>query len=666
MLQERVRQNEIEMKIGLNWINKVGILLILFGVGAAAQYAHSTWFNDYMRGASFFLLGGAFLAGGEWMYRNGKRIFSTGLLGGGAAILYGSVFYSYFLLNIINLYAGLFISVLITFCMVVLSLRYHSKTICSLGLVGGYLPFFTFMMVYGIQRESCYIAMLYLLLLNLSVLGISYRKKWDIVNYLGMLLHIPSMIVLAFCADSVWIAMIYTVVGFAIHLLAQLAYPLHYAISIRKHDLILIGINTFLSCTVLYGLLQKGGLSDYNGLLALVFCLVYAQFGKYIEKKIPTEIFARLIFYAVSLTFAVLMIPFQLGIRWMSMGWLVESVVFIAYGLKHKEESLEKAGWGILLFCLGAFYLVDFLLYYRSTFYLYDFMRPASAYFDYKFTAITLGTIAVAIAYVKNSRADGMARYGHFWDLAVNFKYFAIVNTWLYLQYMSGQIYSAYMPRNEHFILYERMLMAAINVGMAYGICRVPSLCGKGARIIAYLFYALSVYLCALINLKISVINNVSAMSGAEYGAIAALVVFNVCMVMVFSELLIAVIKKQRLAFEFYPMGIILYLLGNVTVVLFKQFHLGAGHIVFSFVILFTALVSLIYGFRKGYIYTRRFGLGLSIFSTAKLFLFDLRFLENFHKIIAYFVFGFVLLGISYLYQRLKSRAEGGTHDQNM
>ncbi|MDF2535579.1 MAG: Protein of unknown function transrane [Bacillales bacterium] len=89
VIQKRIRQNETEMKIGLNWINKIGIILILFGIGAAAKYVHSTWFTDYMRGAPFFIFGGVFLAGGEYLNGRGKDIFARVLLGGGVSILRG-------------------------------------------------------------------------------------------------------------------------------------------------------------------------------------------------------------------------------------------------------------------------------------------------------------------------------------------------------------------------------------------------------------------------------------------------------------------------------------------------------------------------------------------------------------------------------------------------
>jgi hypothetical protein len=657
LVQNRIRQNETEMKIGLNWINKIGIILILFGVGAAAKYVHSTWFTDYMRGASFFILGGLFLAGGEWLYRKSKDVFAKGLLGGGVSILYCAVFYSYFLLHIIDIQAGLFLSVLITLTTVVLSIRYQSKTICSLGLIGGYLPFFSYLTSFGISGEACYISMGYLFLLNLSVVGVSFWKKWNVVSYLSMLFHIPSLIYLVFNADNVFVSMIYTIVTFTGNLFIQLAYPLKYAMEIKRVDLILMGVNTFLSCTILYGLFAKGKLSDYNGLLALAFCFVYIGVAKLIERRLPNEKYGVVLFYATSLTFAVLMIPFQLGVQWMSIGWLVESVILIIYSLKYQLEKMEKAGWLIFSLCLGAFYLVDWGHMLSLT---------ANRYFDYKFTGITVGTILVTAAYLLDSQKGGLSKYGRFWNIAMGFKYFAIVNAWIYLLYIGGEFYSAWMPRGYHFEFYKIALMAVINIGSGYIICRISLLYNKVVQMISCMFYSFGILLCIVINLFIPVINRISDINASEYGAVAVLIVFNLLMLVVVQELLITIIKRQRVNLEFYPLGIIIYLLGNVTIILTQQFHLGSGHFISSLVCLLAALGSLVYGFRKNYIYTRRFGLGLSVFATVKLFLIDLMFLDTLKKIIAYFVFGFVLLGISYLYQRLRIEAEGKDHDQKM
>ena len=88
------------------------------------------------------------------------------------------------------------------------------------------------------------------------------------------------------------------------------------------------------------------------------FCLIYAALAHLVSKRMPEERYALGLFYATSLTFAILMIPFQFGIRWTSMGLLLEGVILILYGLKVKEKRLEKAGLLIFGLCIGAFYLL--------------------------------------------------------------------------------------------------------------------------------------------------------------------------------------------------------------------------------------------------------------------------------------------------------------------
>jgi len=54
----------------------------------------------------------------------------------------------------------------------------------------------------------------------------------------------------------------------------------------------------------------------------------------------------------------------------------------------------------------------------------------------------------------------------------------------------------------------------------------------------------------------------------------------------------------------------------------------------------------------------RRLGLGLTLFATGKMVFYDVSLLTAGSKIIAYFSFGLLLLGISYLYQKVSSRME--------
>jgi uncharacterized membrane protein len=91
---------------------------------------------------------------------------------------------------------------------------------------------------------------------------------------------------------------------------------------------------------------------------------------------------------------------------------------------------------------------------------------------------------------------------------------------------------------------------------------------------------------------------------------------------------------------------------------LITQYNLEFNNAAISIIYLITALAWITFGFVKRYIFIRRFGLGLSILSVAKLFIIDLSFLSLGYRIISYFVFGVVLIAISFVFQYFNKRIE--------
>jgi uncharacterized membrane protein len=664
VMQKRIKQNQMEMKIGLNWINKLGILLIILGVGAAFRYSYSTWFNDYMKGSVFFLFGALLLAGGEWLFRKNKQTFALGLLGGGISILYGSIFYSYFLLHIIDIYVGLTLSVLVTLTAVLLSLRYQSRTVCALGLIGGYLPLISYGAAFGLEGNAVYAAMGYLLLLNLSILLVSLRKRWVVVSYISFAFNAPSMLALVLLTHSAAIGMLYSVLTFAMYAAVTLAYPFQYKMKLSIGDVCLLALNTLVSCGILYGLMVKANLQDYMGLLALIFCLFYIGLGRFIEKVMKQEKATMLLFYATSLTFAILMIPFQLGIQWLSMGWLVESVILILFGRFNQLNKLARAGWGIFLLCLGSFYLWDVAVL--------QVLVSKGQYFDIKYSSIMVGMLLVTLFYVigkGKQRIAGkvMSPLHPFEDNAITgFKYFTLANLWVYLLIESSKLYEHWVPYSlYHYDFYKIMLSAMITIGLAYGLSRTAVLYDRVVKYYSWFLYIVGYILCLVITIAVPALQrNYADNSAAEYLALVLLIGFNVLVFFSGRDFLLSILRRTYSNMEMYPVILGVYLLGMTTVFLNVQFHLGDVSLMFSFLYLLLAIGYIVYGFRYKYVYIRRLGLGLTLFATAKLVVYDLSFLSAGGKVIGYFCFGLVLLGISYGYQRVSSKLEV-PHDRN-
>lgn len=666
VMQKRIKQNQFEMKIGLNWINKLGILLIILGVGAAFRYTYSTWFNDYMKGSVFFLLGALLLVGGEWLFRKQKQTFALGLLGGGISILYGSIFYSYFLLHIIDLYAGLTLSVLVSLTAVLLSLRYQSQTVCALGLVGGFLPLFSYAGAIGLEGNAIYAAMGYLFLLNLVILLVSFRKRWTIISYISFAFNAPSMIALVLYAPSEAVGMLYSVLTFAMYVGVTLAYPFRYQAKLSIGDVCLLALNTLISCSILYGLMGKAGLQDYMGLLALIFCLIYIGLGRFIEKVMQQEKATMMLFYATSLTFAVLMIPFQLGVQWLAMGWLIEGVILIMFGRINRLNKLEGAGWGIFLLCLGSFYLWDAALL--------EVLLSKGRYFDIKYSSVMVGMLLVMLFYaVGIHRGQGnpleplrsahpIVRHG-----LTGFKYFTLANLWVFLLIESNKLYEHWVSyRWVQYDFYELLMAAMITIGLAYGLSRTAVLYDRIVKYFSWFLYMIGYILCLVITvgepvLQPSYMDN----TAADYFALVLLIGFHVLVFFSARDFLLAALRRTYTNSELYPVILGVYLLGITTAFLDVQLRLGDISLMFSFLYLLLAISYIVYGFRYKYVYIRRLGLGLTLFATAKLVFYDLSFMSSGGKMVGYFCFGLVLLGISYGYQKVSSKLEVPPNDHN-
>ncbi|MFD2625212.1 DUF2339 domain-containing protein [Salibacterium salarium] len=647
VIQKRAKQNQIEMKIGLHWINKLGMLLIILGVAAAFRYSYTSWFNDYLKGGMFSLFGILMLFGGEWLYRKGRQTFALGLIGGGIAVLYGSIFFSYFLLEIIGLNAALLLSVLVTVTAVVLSLRYQSKTVCTFGLVGGYIPFYSYLFSFGLEDNAVYAAMAYLLILSGSILWITFQKQWIIIHYISYFLNIPSFFILVFLSPSSGVSLTYTIVTFLLYLMLTIGYPLTYKVSMKWADIVLLAFNTGISCSVIYFLFHTLDWNDYRGLLAVTFGLVYFALGRFVERRMPLEKQTMVLFYGTSIAFAVLIIPFQFGVEWLALGWLVESVVIMLYANRYKLSLLEKAGWSIFGLTVATFSL-DVYRYING-------FNPD--FFHFKYFAIIAGLVLVMLYYVYDqTRTTRTNLFGGFAGFILGLKYFTLVNVWIYVVYEGAYLFSQNVASDfEHYWFYQFLVFSFLSVGLGYGLKKIPLLYDRTVKYFCLFLYGIGSFVGWIVTATMPALSG-EQNAFTDYTALVVLIGFNILIYATGRDLLVAYIRGQYKNMELYPTILSVYFIAVLAAFLNVQFQLSDVGFVISLIFLVTAVAYILYGFKKNYVAVRRIGLGLSLFSTAKLCFVDLAFLTEGSKIIAYFCFGLVLLGISYMYQKVSSR----------
>lgn len=648
-IKARVKQNNIESFVGLNIMNKLGILMLVIGVIAASQFTY-TKLPDMMKGIFAFTFGIVLLVVGELLNRKKPNVFSLGITSGGVAILYVALALSFFKFGILDIYPALGLCVLITVSAFVLSKWYNSQTISAFAMIGGYLPLFS---IAG-SKTIVYGAMVYFVILNILALIISVNRKWTATAFIGFVLNVIGTFYISgimffgrfsnvsFSIDD-FITILYIIFAFIIYTIIPVMGSFKKKLSFKNSDIVLMTLNTIISTLLLYSVFYILKLSDFTGLLAIIFAIIYLSLGKFVEKYMTKEQKARGLFYITGLTFIVLIIPFQFGKVWLSLGWLVEGITLLSYGIYKELKEFKKAGVIISLLCLASFILFDVLILDNSL-------------FVYKYLAITAGSIVVlgSLMYKKNLAGKQI----------LLFKYATVINLWIFLLYITDDKLGRYLSRllqnsslNLDYLISAAMILVSLLT--AYTIPRIRLLCDNVMKVISVTIYAVALIGLFFLNFGSPVRGSLHEVTTAVsiIGTIE-LIVIAIFAVLALRDLILCLVMEGKLGIEWYPFIISSYFVVVLTQNLITQYGLGFNNALISIIYLITAFAWITFGFIRRYAFIRRFGLGLSILSVGKLFIIDLAFLSQGYKIVSYFIFGVTLIAISFVYQHFSKKID--------
>lgn len=638
-INESVKKNNLESLIGLNIINKLGILLIVIGVIVASKYS-SVYISDYLKGLLLFAFGGALLITGELLNRKKPNIFSLGITAGGVAVLYVSLAASYFSLNILQTVPALLICILITVVAFLLSTRYNAQVILAFALVGSYLPMFLF----GERTDLIYPSMIYFIILNLLSISISFNKKWITTTFLGLFLNImgTSYIILLIVSTgnndiAKVLTILYQLFVFFTYTLIPIIASYKLNLKLKKSDHILFVINTFFSSIIMYLSFHYFNFDDFLGLFAIIFAVSYLLLGRILELKLNNEITACKIFFQTGFAFVVLIIPFQFTETWLSLGWLVEGVVIAGYGILHNEKTFKKAGLILAGLCLAVFFI-------------FDIPNASDSLFTYKYIAITLGNLAILGCLIYKKTLSG--------EYEKIYKYISLLNLWIFINYIINvELYATLQDFAYDYTYICSAFAIVLGLLLAYCLPRIPLICDQGVKILSGGIYIADIIYLTALNTFVSPLPLNASISQMVLGSLILFIV-SVLVMLALYDLIRFMVFEGWLPIQLLPIILSAYALCVLSQNLILHYDVAFSSMLLSICYVLTALFCIILGFYKRYPSLRRFGLGLSILAVLKLFLIDLVGLTQVQQIISYFALGITLLGISFVYQYFNKRLE--------
>ena len=632
-----------EKLIGLKGFNFLGIISIFLGVFLVfrTQFA-KILANNYVKSSASYLLGMFFLFAGEKFYQKNKKHFAVGLIGGGIGILYLTTLLSTLYLKLYPMTAGLFISVILTGLVVILSLRYDSQIIGVLSLIGGYLPYGAYIWV-NKSNVQIYYVLAYSLILQGIVLGVSWKKDWIYSKIFGFVTGVVNMTGLVYYLNY---SIHDKITAFFYIVIFTTAYSFIFLNSHKKEnrqsniiDYIFLSLNLIIKFSLIYSLFDKTTPSWLKAVLVGTVGIIYGFFGDRLKDNKVAKIF-----YIVALGSFILIIPLIVPEKFVVVAWGAETALLYFFYRKYKTKEMRYGTIAIYLVSLVSNLIVreeKYLLVYIQdlmiisfSFVLYFLIKQKSYKSEvrilngiFKYLIFTYSVFFINKVVVNAVTSFKVINYGEDIFLSLSVSLFVLRTVTYKVKKLQDSFSLKFLIIIEIiYLLFINMINLILYFfGWSSDILkeRVP---------ISYIF---PFFLPILINIYLFMVAK--------------------------NDIHLCFFKKNEKK-PLWILGESIYFLCVANIILRIYEHsgvliLGAG-LALDIVGLLLCGYLVWKGFKVPNRNVRRIGLGIGIFFVAKSFLWDFLRFDNSYKLIAYFSMGAILIGTSYIYQTALKKLE--------
>ncbi|WP_313580763.1 DUF2339 domain-containing protein [Chishuiella sp.] len=316
-----------------NFLTITGIITLVLGIGYFVKYAiDQNWISENLRFyiGIFFGLG---VIGVAHKLRKNYEVFSSILIGGGISILYFSLTISFREYHLFSQNITFILLTFVTIFSIVLALLYSKQVLAIFSIIGGFCA--PLMISSG---ESNYTFLFsYLVLLNVSMLYMSFRKKWQIITFIAFVF--TSIYSLAWTQDtsSKNQLLFFFINYFIFNLNSLINYFDKKEFSVS--NCILLTINTMI-CTSLIANNYSIEIKEYPALISFLFSFTNLGLFFWIKNTTKNKLLQNTL-----LGLAITLFTFGIGLGFkaniVSLCFALESTLLLYLWKKSKEDIFK-------------------------------------------------------------------------------------------------------------------------------------------------------------------------------------------------------------------------------------------------------------------------------------------------------------------------------------
>jgi uncharacterized membrane protein len=345
----------MEYAVASTWLLRVGVVILVMGIGFFLRYSiDKGWIAPTGRVGLAILVGAALLVSGIRLLGTHYQLLGHGLIGGGIATLYFSVFAAVSFYHLIAPYTAFALMALITAAAGVMAVRFDSLLIAILGIIGGYgTP------ILLSTGEVNFVGLFaYMLLLGCGILGISLKKNWHLLNYLGFACTygLFAAAMKDYRTADFWSVMPFLTGFFILYSTALFLFNVVQRTKSTLLELIGLLLNAGIFFVASYSLVRDAYGQRAVAALSLGLTAFYAAHVYYFLVRRIADRELMLSFMGLAVFFLAVTIPLILSREWITVSWAIQAIVMLWLADKLNSQFLRQAAfllYGIVLFRFG-------------------------------------------------------------------------------------------------------------------------------------------------------------------------------------------------------------------------------------------------------------------------------------------------------------------------
>lgn len=348
----------IEYAVASNWLLRIGVLILVTGIGFFLKYSiDNGLLGEQARVALTVLTGVGMIVAGVRLVGGQYHLFSQGLLGGGIAVLYFSVFAAHSFYHLLEVYPTFALMIVVTVCAATLAIRLDSMLVAIFAIIGGYCT----PMLLATGQVNFVGLFSYMLLLGAGILAINAYKHWHLLNFLSFcfnyLLFFGSM--QHYQLDYFWQVLPFLTGFFMLYATMVFLFCLVNRSQSTLLDLIALIVNAGIFFATAYDLIETAYGPIWIALLTVALAAFYVGHVYYCLARRVADKEMLLSFIGLAAFFVTITLPLLLSKQWITVSWSLQALVMLWMAGKLRSAFLKQVAYLLYGIVLLRFCLVD-------------------------------------------------------------------------------------------------------------------------------------------------------------------------------------------------------------------------------------------------------------------------------------------------------------------